>query len=354
MDSRILGVVYAAGFLVVLNFLDRFGIREAGSDLWKTRYIHIGILSLAFPVIFNGTILSLIYLIFHGKFDKTIMRQRLLPIGLLVTNLELVSYFLITFTHRIPGGNSIAGLSPLLCIVVATLLGVPTLLLIDRKVAKNAGGAPRDGPEPHPDMLSFNARRVLASVVVVLVVVVLDIWFFAESLITIPGLQIKMALIYVGFSVLIGVIISIFAIEVATARGTPQGNRRIRNIDYCTVFISGCSCLCVWRFPEHPGDTRRWAYTLSPKVILTFKSDQKILPSESKYFDKSNSQVTIPLILIEETAWAFYLADPLDAGGPAEWKTIGGRKPEILIVNKTEVTKVRLESRNAKKMWQSP
>jgi hypothetical protein len=45
------GVVYAAGFLIVLAFLDRFGIREAGSDFWKARYMHIGILCLAFPLI---------------------------------------------------------------------------------------------------------------------------------------------------------------------------------------------------------------------------------------------------------------------------------------------------------------
>ena len=136
------GVVYAAGFLVVLAFLDRFGIREAGSDFWKSRYIHIGMLCLAFPLILNGTILSLVYLVFRGKFPKSVMLQRLLPIGLLVINLEIVCFILIMITNRKPGGGSIAGLTPLLWIVVATLLGVPILLLIERIIEKSPVGSP--------------------------------------------------------------------------------------------------------------------------------------------------------------------------------------------------------------------
>ena len=348
-----IGIVYAAGFLVVLNFLDRFGIREAGSDFWKTRYIHIGILCLAFPLIFNGTILSLGYLIFHGKFDKTIMRQRLLPIGLLVTNLEFVCYFLITFTHRAPGGGSIAGLIPLLSIVVVTLLGVPTLLFIDRKVENIAGGTPRDGSELKPDMqwLSVNARRVLASVVVCL-----DVWYFAEFIKIITGFQLTLALTYVGFSILLGVMISTVAIY--EKRQLQEDRRKAIDVLAASIIVP-FFYLVVLAFSygvfQHIPATRGGGdYTMSPKVILTLKSAPTTSPVDVKYFGKENSQVTIPLILVEETGWAFYLADPLDAGGPAEWKTIGGRKPEILIVNKTEVTKLQLESRNTKKIWQSP
>ncbi|HEX7722432.1 MAG TPA: hypothetical protein VF397_09750 [Pyrinomonadaceae bacterium] len=88
-----IGVIYAAGFLVMLSFLDRFGIRDPGNR--KIRYIHIGILCLAFPIILNGTIFALSHLILHGKFQTNMMWQRLLPIGLLVINLEAVCFILI-------------------------------------------------------------------------------------------------------------------------------------------------------------------------------------------------------------------------------------------------------------------
>ena len=67
---------------------------------------------------------------------------------------------------------------------------------------------------------------------------------------------------------------------------------------------------------------------------------------DKRYFDQTNLSTTIPLIVVEETGWAYYLADPNEGGGPAEWKQIGGRKPQILIVNKSEVSKLHSESRN--------
>lgn len=43
-------MTYASGFLCEFTFLDRFGIREGGEDLFKAKYIHVGILFLLFPV----------------------------------------------------------------------------------------------------------------------------------------------------------------------------------------------------------------------------------------------------------------------------------------------------------------
>jgi hypothetical protein len=64
------GIIYAAGFLVILSFLDRFGILESGADFLRTRYLHIGMLCIALPLIVNGTIISLVYLIRHGRLNQ--------------------------------------------------------------------------------------------------------------------------------------------------------------------------------------------------------------------------------------------------------------------------------------------
>jgi hypothetical protein len=51
----IVGLIYASGFLVVTTHLETLGIRDVGSELWKSRYVHIGVLSLAFPAMIVST-----------------------------------------------------------------------------------------------------------------------------------------------------------------------------------------------------------------------------------------------------------------------------------------------------------
>jgi hypothetical protein len=58
----IVGLIYASGFLVVTTHLERFGIRVEGTDVWKTRYIHIGVLAMCFPVMIVGTWVGMSYL----------------------------------------------------------------------------------------------------------------------------------------------------------------------------------------------------------------------------------------------------------------------------------------------------
>ncbi|MCY2995409.1 MAG: hypothetical protein NTY19_47225 [Planctomycetota bacterium] len=338
-------VIYATGFLVVLAFLDRFGIREAGTDFWKARYIHIGILCLAFPLILNGTILSLVHLVFHGKFNRSTMWQRLLPIGLLVINLELVCFILIMVTNRVPGGTSIAGLTPLQWILAATLLGVPCLLLIERIIEKVLGRIPKDDSELSPvtQSLAVNGRWVLT-----LVVACLDVWYFVDFKNTVSGVQPALALTYVGLCILLGVMISTVTIY---ERRQPDESRRKAITILAAGIIGPFLYLVVLAFSygvfqNIPATRGGGDYTMSPKVVLTLRSVPTMSVIDARYFDKASPTVTIPLILIEETAWALYLADPQDAGGPSEWKGIGGAKPEILVVNKAEVARFHSESRN--------
>lgn len=341
------GIIYAAGFLVVLAFLDRYGIREAGADFWKARYIHIGILCLSFPLILNGTILSLVHLIFHGKFDKPTMWQRILPIGFLVINLEIVCFVLIMITNKTPTGG-IAGLSPLQWILAVTLLGVPLLLVIERVIEKASGNNPSTTSELSPFAQSF---AVISRWLLVVIVACLDVWFFIDFQGTVTGVQPALALAYIGFSILLGVIISTVAIY--EQRQTNEGRRRAIAV-LSSAIIGPFLYLVVLSFSygvfqNIPATRGGGDYTESPKVVLTFKQKPITSSIDSKYISPANDNMTIPLVLVEETSWAFYLADPTEAGGPAEWKGIGGRKPELFVVNKSEVTKLHSESRSPTK-----
>lgn len=340
------GVIYATGFLVVLSFLDRFGLREAGADFWKARYMHIGILCLAFPLILNGTILSLVHLILHGKFQQTTMWQRLLPVGLLVINLEIVCFILMMLSNRTPAG-AIAGLGPIRWILAVTLLGVPICLLVERILEKIAGRDPQNDAELSPLAQSFS---VISRWLTFALVIALDVWYFLDYRDTVSGVQPALALTYIGFSILLGAMVSTFIVY--ERRQVTEDRRRAITILFASM-IGPLFYLVVLAFSygvyqNIPSTRGGGDYTLAPKVTLRVTATPGASAPEARYFDPSKPAVTIPLILIEETSWAFYLADPIDAGGPPEWKQIGGRKPQIFILNKSEVLSLVSESRNPK------
>ena len=339
------GIIYASGFLVVLAFLDRFGIREAGAEFWKARYIHIGILCISFPLILNGTILSIVHLVFHGKFDKPVMWQRIFPVGLLLINLEIVCYVLIMLTNRTSDGH-IAGLSPILWILGISVLGVVAILVVERVIegASTLRTSKAANPSAHSHSFVVTTRWLLVTVVGAI-----DVWFFADFQQTGDQSESYLAVIYLGLCLLFGVIISIAVLY--TQRQPNTGRRRAVAV-FAAAIIGPFAYIIVLSFSygvfqNIPATRGGGDYTQSPKVIITFKDKPATTASDRKYFDQNSEKATIALTLIEETSWAFYLADPIEAGGPLEWKKIGGRKPNIFIANKAEVAKVFSESRNA-------
>jgi hypothetical protein len=54
------GLIYATGFLTVFTFLSRFGVTEEGSEVFKAKYIYVGILYLLFSGITGMPVFSLL------------------------------------------------------------------------------------------------------------------------------------------------------------------------------------------------------------------------------------------------------------------------------------------------------
>lgn len=342
------GIIYATGFLIVLAFLDRFGIREAGADFWKARYIHIGILCLSFPLILNGTILALKHLIFHGKFNQSLMWQRLLPVGLLLVNLEVACFILIMLTDRQSSGGGIAGLAPLRWIIGVTLLGIPATLGIERMIERITGKVPATDAD-----LSSTSQTFTVSLrwLLTLIIVALDVWYVLDFRGTVSGGSPVLALVYVAFSIIFGVMI--YTVAAYEKRQNVESRKRAISI-LAGAVIGPFFYLVILSFSygvyqNIPATRGGGDFTDSPKIRLTFKAQQTPSVSDTRYFEKGSNLCTIPLVLIEETNWALYLADPNEGGGPAEWKQIGGRKPQIFIINKSEVSKLHAESRNPTK-----
>lgn len=114
-----LALVYVAGFLSLYIFLDRFGIHETSEEFFKSRYIHVGILFMLFPV----CIVLPIFLI--GGLKKTELgnenKNFRFPVTTILSffNLCLVFYILL-YT---PQDFLMTQLRYLGCIVVFTFAG---------------------------------------------------------------------------------------------------------------------------------------------------------------------------------------------------------------------------------------
>lgn len=68
--AAVAGLIYGTGFLIEFTFMNSLGIRNAGTDVFKAKYIYIGILSLQFPASIAVTILGYIRLLRIRMADK--------------------------------------------------------------------------------------------------------------------------------------------------------------------------------------------------------------------------------------------------------------------------------------------
>jgi len=107
-----IGLAYATGYLVVLTFLNGYGIRETGAELFKLRYIYVGSLCLACPTVMVCVIYGLLSgqpTILADSPASTIKNfiSRLFPAAenmpwalvVMIVNLLVVFYCIIAFAH---------------------------------------------------------------------------------------------------------------------------------------------------------------------------------------------------------------------------------------------------------------
>jgi len=65
------------------------------------------------------------------------------------------------------------------------------------------------------------------------------------------------------------------------------------------------------------------------------------------WVSSSDRSRTCPIIVIEENCNGIYTADPTEAGGPEEWRVLGGRKPRLVFFNYDVIATLEYESRSS-------
>jgi hypothetical protein len=138
----IIGLIYASGFVVVTTHLERYGIRDVGTEIWKSRYIHIGVLSLVFPVMIVGTIYGLLYFYLLRKeepknperpdYSVLLLVSQGVASGFVFLMLELAFYCFVTLSRASvpPSPRDVTG--QLLKMMLGGVAGTVLAGIIDR------------------------------------------------------------------------------------------------------------------------------------------------------------------------------------------------------------------------------
>jgi len=91
-------------------------------------------------------------------------------------------------------------------------------------------------------------------------------------------------------------------------------------------------------YPYIPAERGGGSYVDSSSVVLTFQGSPAVLPAGLL---ESGSR-SKPLLIIEESGSAIYVADPSDSGGPVEWRR--GAKPRITAIRREIVNSIEYVS----------
>jgi FtsH-binding integral membrane protein len=126
MSVVVLALTYTSGFLIVTTYLDTFGLRDVGTDLFKTRYLQVGVLFMLLPASVFVPIWAHLYLRSRSKETGAgATPQRTRPLKtvnvLLVLNLVLLFSILVAFA---PPSYIPAVFWPVIAIAAITVLGI--------------------------------------------------------------------------------------------------------------------------------------------------------------------------------------------------------------------------------------
>ncbi|MGO9085753.1 MAG: hypothetical protein ACLQBK_11040 [Candidatus Sulfotelmatobacter sp.] len=128
------GLIYATGFLVVFTFFARLGIREAGTEFFKVKYVHVGILCLIIPALTAVPAYAFFYMLRRAAETEHAGQVADLhvhvPSGILTLNMIVTFYVYVMFSP--PGYLRLRGLM-VLVIFLGTFAGLAGIQRISKR-----------------------------------------------------------------------------------------------------------------------------------------------------------------------------------------------------------------------------
>ena len=324
------GLVYSTGFLIVFTFLERFGLKEAGSEFFKVKYMHVGILFMMFPLI---TLVPTIAMYFCKltenindlDVDKTDMQQTnpdvksnkefklSIPSMILILNTLFVFYILVIFAppsyvmqkhYLLPALFAVpfVGLTFFHCVIPSIIKEdkVQSIHTIARWFICGGLALPLDVYALFgiSDILSEMLMEGGYSFVLINMLIGYIFWRFHKRSGDITSESSRKAFWIIGACVLF----SLYYLSVLTF------SYRV--------------------YPYMPASKGGGDYNHSVDAVIFIKERyKKSLPIELA--SPTSDISTKPFKVIEETNNSIFIANPLEQGGPNEWRRLKLKTPKI-------------------------
>lgn len=320
------GFVYATGYLIVFRFLNRFGLRDTSGDLFKAKYIYVGLMYLAFA----GVPITLFYIfLFIGRLkqEKKITERSgifadLTPTIILFLNLVLILAILVLFA---PPGFATQRQNVIPLIFLITLLGPIVIQLLTLNFIKE----------------TFSQKFANGAIWICLFTLICLDWYALYGLfkflfeVLLGGAYFLILVYLIGLLIWRTYILSV-----------NKQNRREQTplllFGLCIIillYVFSVLTFAVRIYPYISVNNGGGDYSYTSTVILCFGEDNKSsIPREILEGNLNGSLCSKSLILIEETAVSIFVADPNSAGGPAQWRR--GKGPKVIELHRDKVESV--------------
>lgn len=319
-----IGILYATGFLITFTFLERFGIREAGGEFFKLKYIYTGILYSLFPAAIAAPTFALLLLKQRAReLARTRQDDLVVPVStiLLVLNMMFVFYIIVCFAP--------AGFARQRGWLVPTIFGVTIIGAVVFKTLEEAAFA-RHWFGKMGSWLRWS------------LFILTMLWLDRVAVHKLSG-DLNAMFFGGGWYYFLLVALYLLVSWRITRRLTMHADLAVR-INFLVIGIGVCASLFFFSilafsarvYPFIPvakggGDFRKQSKAV---VHFTNNASAEIVPP--KLLDVTPEVKTRPVILIETTPSSVYVAHPNDVN---EWRT-GNVLPHVIEIRRDLISSI--------------
>jgi hypothetical protein len=351
--AAIAGFIYATGFLIEFTFLNSLGVSEAGTDVFKAKYIYVGLLCLQLPISAGALILGFARMKRHAASTHTKADDKRLAAykPSLISMLVLVStfYLLIAFSRSGQGAfhDYQLAVGSLFAVVILGLVaarGAEDKLDQLRKDRKWNSALKKLGLT---DRVWTRIRWLLAFVALALMIYIF--WFLVPLLVE---MFIAGGYFYIALIALIGVLF--WRVDVQRKAYEEWGL-------YPTIIIM-CICVCgalvylstlafaVRIYPFIPVSRGGGDYTTELPSVLTFDPDFTPAIPTALVDSKAHSFQSMPVMILHDSTDILFVTQVSEENGPVQWRRTGREnKPQVIyaIRRAAVITSTRLNGKGS-------
>jgi hypothetical protein len=343
--AAVAGLVYATGFLVEFTFLSSMGIKEAASDAFKAKYIHVGLLCL-FPAIAGIFLLSCIRQACEIPKDSSYKEPRIYWSSVFLALITLLDfYLLITFAPLELFKEKESLIAALFCCIIpglALLRIVQEFLLKwynEKKISVNVGG--------NDKLWTYSRNGFL------LATTVLTFCIFWGMGGTLWGIFWQGGWLYIGFNGVILLIVGWLASKKVRGWQLVSGLCLPLAFTYLSVLV-----FAYRLYPYIPVERGGGDYSCEPNIsTLSFNPQFKsfipsgLLPDKSVADSVSTDSLIVSraVTVLDETPTILYVTTETSQNQHENWRLLGLKeKPQTIFAIRHDTVAIIQSERDSK------